>query len=127
MRGCFLLSRFLLLHEKSIQKRYKCGVGRNLVINDKAMNILLWIVFGALVGWVASLIMRTNREQGPLLDIVVGIVGAVLGGWVANLLGFSGVEGFNLYSFAIALVGAILLIAIVKAVRGGSRDRVLNP
>ncbi len=81
------------------------------------MSILLWIVFGALVGWIASLIMKTDREQGALLNIVVGIVGAVLGGWIMDILGEPGTTGFNLYSFIVALIGAMALIAIVKAVR----------
>ncbi|MEK7604611.1 MAG: GlsB/YeaQ/YmgE family stress response membrane protein [Patescibacteria group bacterium] len=81
------------------------------------MGIILWIVFGALVGWVASLIMKTDAEQGAVLDIVVGIVGAVVGGWIMSSFGESGTTGFNLYSFIVALVGAVVLIAIVKAVR----------
>jgi uncharacterized membrane protein YeaQ/YmgE (transglycosylase-associated protein family) len=81
------------------------------------MGIILWIVFGALVGWIASMIMKTDAQQGALLNIVVGIVGAVLGGWIMNSLGESGTTGFNLYSFVVALLGAIVLIAIVKALR----------
>jgi uncharacterized membrane protein YeaQ/YmgE (transglycosylase-associated protein family) len=81
------------------------------------MGILLWIIFGALVGWIASLVMKTDAEQGALLNIVVGIIGAVLGGWIMNFFGQSGTTGFNLYSFIVALLGAIVLIAIVKAVR----------
>lgn len=81
------------------------------------MGIVLWIIFGALVGWVASLIMNTDPEQGALLNIVVGIVGASLGGWLMSVIGEGGVSGFNLYSFIVALIGAIVLIAIVKAVR----------
>ncbi|MDB5259030.1 MAG: Transglycosylase-associated protein [Candidatus Taylorbacteria bacterium] len=81
------------------------------------MGIILWIVFGALVGWIASMIMKTNSQQGPLIDIVVGIVGAVLGGWIMSFIGKTGVSGFNLYSFIVALIGACILIAIVKAVR----------
>lgn len=81
------------------------------------MDIILWIVFGALVGWIASLIMKTDAEQGAMLNIVVGIVGAVIGGWIMNFFGESGTTGFNLYSFVVALVGAIVLIAIVKAIR----------
>ncbi len=81
------------------------------------MGIILWIVFGALVGWVASIIMKTNAQQGALLNIVVGIVGAILGGWIMSSLGESGTTGFNLYSFIVALIGAIVLVAIVKAVR----------
>jgi uncharacterized membrane protein YeaQ/YmgE (transglycosylase-associated protein family) len=81
------------------------------------MSILLWIVFGALVGWIASLIMRTDAQQGAFLNVVVGIVGAVLGGWLMSFFGQTGVTGFNVYSFAVALVGAIVLIALVRAVR----------
>jgi len=81
------------------------------------MGIILWIVFGALVGWIASLIMKTDAQQGPILNIVVGIIGAVLGGWIMNFFGEAGTTGFNLYSFIVALLGAVVLIAIVKAVR----------
>lgn len=79
------------------------------------MGILLWIVFGAIVGWVASMFMGTN--EGLVLDIVLGIIGAVLGGWLMSFIGKSGVTGFNLYSFLVALLGAVVLIAIVKTIR----------
>jgi uncharacterized membrane protein YeaQ/YmgE (transglycosylase-associated protein family) len=82
------------------------------------MGVILWIVFGALVGWIASLIMKTDAQQGPLLNIVVGIIGAVLGGWIMSFFGQGGVSGFNVYSFIVALVGACVLIAIVRAIRG---------
>ncbi len=81
------------------------------------MGIILWIVFGALVGWVASMIMRTDAEQGAVLNIIVGIVGAVVGGWIMSVIGESGVQGFNIYSFLVALLGACVLIAVVKAIR----------
>jgi uncharacterized membrane protein YeaQ/YmgE (transglycosylase-associated protein family) len=81
------------------------------------MEFLIWIVFGALAGWIASMIMKTNGQQGLLLDIVVGIIGAVLGGWIMNMFGQQGVEGFNLYSFLVAILGAVVLLAIVKMVR----------
>ena len=81
------------------------------------MGILLWIVFGGIVGWVASLIMRTNASQGIILNIVVGIIGAVVGGWLASLIGKSGVIGFNLYSFIVALIGAVILVSIIKMIR----------
>lgn len=81
------------------------------------MEILLWIIFGALVGWIASIIMKTDAQQGALLNIVVGIVGAVLGGWIMNFFGASGTTGFNIYSFIVALIGACVLIAIVRAFR----------
>lgn len=81
------------------------------------MGIILWIIFGGLVGWIASLIMKTDAQQGVLINIIVGIVGAVIGGWLMSILGESKVSGFNLYSFLVALLGACVLIAIVRAVR----------
>ncbi|HYC83465.1 MAG TPA: GlsB/YeaQ/YmgE family stress response membrane protein [Candidatus Paceibacterota bacterium] len=81
------------------------------------MNLLLWIVLGALAGWVASIIMRTNNSQGLLMDIVIGILGAVLGGWIMSFFGETGVSGFNLYSFLVALLGSVALLAIFRGVR----------
>ncbi len=81
------------------------------------MGIILWTVFGALVGWIASLIMKTDPEQGAVLNIVVGIVGAVVGGWLMSIIGEGGVSGFNLYSFVVALLGAVVLISVVKFLR----------
>lgn len=81
------------------------------------MNIIIWIIFGGIVGWVASLIMKTNAQQGALLNIIVGVVGAVIGGWLMSVIGQSGVGGFNLYSFLVALLGSVALIGIAKAIR----------
>ncbi len=81
------------------------------------MGIILWIIFGAIAGWVASLIMKTDAQQGMILNIVIGIVGAVLGGWLMSFLGYGGVSGFNLYSFLVAVLGSVVLIAIVRAIR----------
>ena len=78
------------------------------------MAIILWIIFGALVGWVASKVM--GAPEGLLWDIVVGSIGAVLGGFIMSLLGQGGVGGFNLYSFLVAILGACVLIAIVRAI-----------
>jgi uncharacterized membrane protein YeaQ/YmgE (transglycosylase-associated protein family) len=76
------------------------------------MSILVWIVFGALVGLVASMIM--GGGGGLILDIILGIVGAALGGWIMDYFGKSGVTGFNIYSFLVALLGAVVLIAIAR-------------
>jgi uncharacterized membrane protein YeaQ/YmgE (transglycosylase-associated protein family) len=81
------------------------------------MGYILWIIFGALVGWIASLIMKTDQQQGAILNIVVGIIGAVVGGWLMNFFGKGAVSGFNFYSFLVALLGAVVLIAVVKALR----------
>ena len=79
------------------------------------MGIILWIIVGALAGWIASAIM--GSREGLVMDIVIGIVGAVLGGWIMSLLGHGGVSGFNVYSFVVAIIGAVVLIAIVRAFR----------
>jgi uncharacterized membrane protein YeaQ/YmgE (transglycosylase-associated protein family) len=79
------------------------------------MTIIIWIVFGGLVGLVASMIM--GGGNGLLIDIILGIVGASVGGWVMDFFGKSGVSGFNIYSFLVALLGAIILIAIDRAFR----------
>ena len=81
------------------------------------MGIILWIIFGGIVGWIASLIMKTDAQQGIVLNVIVGIIGAVIGGWLMGALGQSGGTGFNFYSFIVAIIGAVILIAIVKALR----------
>lgn len=85
------------------------------------LEFLAWIVFGALVGWVASIIMRTNENQGAAENIALGIVGALIGGFVMRLLGGDGITGFNLYSFLVALGGALALILLFRIFSGRSR------
>jgi len=63
------------------------------------------------------MIMKTDAEQGAVLNVVVGVVGAVIGGWLMSFFGESGISGFNLYSFLVALLGACVLIWIVRMVR----------
>jgi uncharacterized membrane protein YeaQ/YmgE (transglycosylase-associated protein family) len=77
---------------------------------------------GAVIGWIASMIMRTNAQQGLLLDIIVGIVGSLLGGWLLSpLFGIpSDLTTFSIGSLLIALLGAIILLAIVNLFRRGS-------
>jgi len=79
------------------------------------MNILVWIIFGAIAGWLASKIMNTDAEQGPIANIIVGIIGAFIGGFVMQSLDSSGVTGFNLRSLLVALLGSVILLAIYKA------------
>lgn len=82
------------------------------------MNILLWILFGALVGWIASLIMRTDAEQGAVANIIIGIIGAFIGGAISRALGGSGVSGFNFGSIVMAILGSIILIFFIKMLTG---------
>jgi uncharacterized membrane protein YeaQ/YmgE (transglycosylase-associated protein family) len=84
------------------------------------MNILLWIVLGLVAGWLASVVMKTDASQGPLMDIVFGIVGAVIGGFLFTTLGQAGVTGFNLYSIIVATVGAAVAIWLERAIRGAA-------
>ncbi len=77
------------------------------------MSWLLWIVFGAIAGWIASMIMKRDSRMGAVGNIVVGIVGGFLGGWIASLLGLGSVTGFNLYSLLIAIAGACVLLFII--------------
>lgn len=82
------------------------------------INILIWVIVGAIAGWLASLVMRTNRQQGLLEDIIVGVVGGLLGGFLLDLLGVGGeVTGLNIGSILVAFVGAIVLLAILRALR----------
>lgn len=74
------------------------------------MNIILWIILGALAGWIASLVMKTDAQQGFLADIVLGIIGALVGGFLMNLIGEPGVTGFNIYSVIVSVIGAIVII-----------------
>lgn len=81
------------------------------------MGIISWVIIGALAGWLASIIMKTNAEQGAFANIVIGIIGALVGGFVFSFFGGSEVTGFNLYSLLVATVGAVIVLAIYKAIR----------
>ena len=75
-----------------------------------------WLIIGALAGWIASMIMKTNAQQGLLIDIIVGIIGAFIGGYVVRFFGIN--PDTNLIiSLVTAVVGAVILLAIIKAVR----------
>ena len=82
------------------------------------LNILAWIIVGAIAGWLASIVMKTNASQGLLMDIIVGIVGGLIGGFVLNALGVGGaVTGLNIGSILVAFIGAVILLAILRVVR----------
>lgn len=87
------------------------------------MNFIIWIVVGGVIGWLASLVMRTDAQQGLFLNIVVGIVGAFLGGWLlAPLFGTGTINqnDFSLTSMFVSFLGAIVLLMIVNLFRRGS-------
>jgi uncharacterized membrane protein YeaQ/YmgE (transglycosylase-associated protein family) len=85
------------------------------------MGILVWLIVGGVVGWLASIVMRTDAQQGILLNVVVGIVGALLAGFVVSpLLGIGTInQGISVATFLVSLVGAIILLAIVNLFRRG--------
>jgi len=87
------------------------------------INFIVWLLVGALIGWLASMVMRTDAQQGGLLNIVVGVIGAMLGGFLLPLLGFGGSNinnnDFSLSGFLVAFVGAVVLLAIVNLVQRG--------
>ena len=87
------------------------------------MNIIIWLVVGGLIGWVASMVMRTDGQQGILLNVVVGIVGAALGGWfLSPLVGVSTINqnNFSVPGLVVSFLGAVILLAIVNLVRRGA-------
>jgi len=87
------------------------------------MNIIIMLIVGGLIGWIASMVMRTNAQQGVILNIVVGIIGALLAGvLLAPLFGTGSITqgDFSLSGLLISLVGAIVLLAIVNLFRRGA-------
>ena len=86
------------------------------------MGIIILIVVGGILGWLASIVMRTDAQQGILLNVVVGIVGALLGGWlISPLVGVPTInqDAFSLPAMLVSLVGAIILLGIVNLFRRG--------
>jgi uncharacterized membrane protein YeaQ/YmgE (transglycosylase-associated protein family) len=86
------------------------------------MNFIIWLVVGGIIGWVASLIMKTDAQQGILLNVVVGIIGALLGGWlISPFVGAGSINqsDFSLGGLVVSLVGAVILLAIVNLFRRG--------
>ena len=86
------------------------------------MNLIIWLILGGIVGWLASLIMRTDAQQGLVLNVVVGIIGALMGGFLLSpLLGESTINqgNFSIAGLAVSLLGAVVLLAIVNLFRRG--------
>lgn len=86
------------------------------------VNIIIWIVVGGIAGWLASMLMGTNRTQSFFEDVVVGVVGGLLGGFILDVLNIGGdVDGINIASIIVAFFGAVVLLLTLKAVRGTAR------
>jgi uncharacterized membrane protein YeaQ/YmgE (transglycosylase-associated protein family) len=86
-------------------------------------NLIAFLIVGGVIGWIASLIMRTDGQQGILLNIVVGIAGAAIAGWfISPMVGVPAITdgGFSVAALLVSLVGAIVLLAIVNLVRRGT-------
>lgn len=87
------------------------------------MNFIIWLVIGGVIGWLASMLMKTNDQQGIVLNIVVGIVGAFLAGWlISPLVGIGTInqDNFSLGGLVVSFVGAAILLAIVNLFRRGT-------
>lgn len=86
------------------------------------INFIIWIILGGILGWIASMIMRTDAQQGTLLNIVVGIVGAFLAGmFLSPLFGVATINqnNFSIASLLVSLLGAVILLAIVNMFQRG--------
>jgi len=82
--------------------------------------LIIWLVVGGVIGWIASLIMKTDAQQGVLLNVVVGIIGALLGGWLlAPMFGTGTINqgDFSISGLLVSLVGAIVLLFVVNLIR----------
>ncbi len=87
------------------------------------MNFIIWLVIGGVIGWLASIVMKTDGQQGIFLNVIVGIVGAMLGGWlISPLVGVGTInqDNFSLPAMLVSFVGAAILLAVVNLVRRGS-------
>ncbi len=83
------------------------------------MGIIIWLIIGGVIGWLASMIMRTDAQQGILMNIVVGIVGAFIGGMIFARGDINNAP-LTVTSFIVSLIGAVILLAIVNLIRRGS-------
>ena len=87
------------------------------------MNFIIWLIVGGVIGWLASIVMKTDGQQGIVLNVVVGIVGAMLGGWLISPMVGAGTinqDNFSMPALLVSFLGAAILLAIVNLFRRGS-------
>lgn len=87
------------------------------------INFIVWIILGGVLGWIASMIMGTNAQQGTLMNIVVGIVGAFVAGWLLTpLFGIATINqnNFSMAAMGVSLLGAVILLAVLNLFRRGA-------
>jgi uncharacterized membrane protein YeaQ/YmgE (transglycosylase-associated protein family) len=87
------------------------------------INFIVWLIIGGVIGWLASLVMRTDAAQGIVLNVIVGIVGAMLGGWlISPLLGAPSINqgDFSVMGLVVSFIGALILLAVVNLIRRGA-------
>lgn len=87
------------------------------------MNFIIWLIVGGIIGWLASIMMKTDGQQGLILNVIVGIVGAMLGGWfISPMIGAGTINqnDFSLAGLFVSFIGAVILLAIVNLIRRGS-------
>jgi uncharacterized membrane protein YeaQ/YmgE (transglycosylase-associated protein family) len=123
--GCDTLTSDVL-HRDDTQsgrgvKKEKCTL--HIIERRERMNFILWLIIGGILGWIASLIMGTDAQQGVFLNIVVGVIGALLAGFLLTPLfgvGTINQNNFSLPALFVSLLGAIVLLAIVNLFRRGT-------
>ena len=87
------------------------------------MNLIIWLIIGGVIGWLASIVMKTNGQQGLILNVVVGIVGAMIAGWfISPMVGVGTINqnNFSMPSLLVSFGGAVVLLAVVNLLRRGS-------
>jgi uncharacterized membrane protein YeaQ/YmgE (transglycosylase-associated protein family) len=99
------------------------GNATRINFSGAIMNIIVWLIVGGVIGWLASLLMKTDGQQGLILNVVVGIVGAMVGGWLISPLVGAGTinqDNFSLPALLVSFLGAAILLGVVNLLRRGS-------
>lgn len=81
------------------------------------MGIIIWIIVGGIIGWVASLLTKKDSQMGIIANIIVGIVGSFVGGWIASMVGYGSFGSFDIIGLLFALLGAVIVIVVIDFVK----------